>query len=166
MLNPLNEGPDSPKHWYNQKIVVLIFLFWGYLANISFYIFQFLPTQAIHVAYDSLFMSKQVCLYIWLCSMCLCSDGPRAALINEFTLPMWHCCDNQIPRQACSFPLRASLCVCGGRAQSLFYDKDTTFPALSACFVRARPSERVMTRQQQKHDQWNSSSRLNPLSRV
>lgn len=37
--------------------------------------------------------------------MCMCTDSPRAGLINEFTLPMWHCCDNQIPHQACSCPL-------------------------------------------------------------
>lgn len=56
---------------------------------------------------------QSMCLCIWLCSMCMCSDEPRAGLTNEFTLPMWHCCDNQIPRQACSFPL-ACLCVWGG----------------------------------------------------
>lgn len=62
--------------------------------------------------------------------LCMCSDGPRAGLINEFSLPMWHCCDKQIPSQAGPF---ASGWFCVFVRASSFYDKDTTFPALCLC---------------------------------
>lgn len=97
--------------------------------------------------------------------LCMCSDGPRAGLINEFSLPMWHCCDKQIPSQAGPF---ASGWFCVFVRASSFYDKDTTFPALCLCVwvrwvTRERKTGRVMTQQQHKHE-WNSSSCLNPPS--
>lgn len=71
-------------------------------------------------------------------SMCVCSDGPRAGLINEFTPPMWHCCDNQIPRQACSFPLRAL--VCEGKLCPCFMTR--TLPSLHCVCLSDRVRER------------------------
>lgn len=70
----------------------------------------------------------------------MCSGGPRAGLLNEFPLPMWHCCDNRMPRQACSFRLRVF--VFEGNALSLFYDRDVTFPALCVFSNGQRKRER------------------------
>lgn len=103
--------------------------------------------------------------------MCMCSsDGPRAGPTNEFTLPMWHCCDNQIPCQACAFPLEVFVCVCesvcecwGGQSLSLFTDKDITFPYSVHVRMREEDSKR------KTHDstafvthQRNSLTCLNP----
>lgn len=84
----------------------------------------------------------------------MCSDGPRAGLINVFTLPMWHCCDNQIPRQACSFPLRGFVCL-WGQALSLLYDKDITFPLCMCVCLHKRD---------RKKESWLHNSKRKSLS--
>lgn len=115
-------------------------------------------------AFDFLFTSKQVCLCIWLCSMWMfrwstCGADKWVHTANVTLL--WQ--SDTTPGVLLS-PQGVSVCVCGGQARPPFHDKDTTFPALNVCFVRAR--ERVMTRQWPKRHQWNSSSRVNPLSGI
>lgn len=75
--------------------------------------------------------------------LCMCSDGPRARLINEFSLPMWHCCDKQIPRQAGSFASGwFSVCVCEGEL-FLWQGHNLPCPLLKFVWVRlGRESER------------------------
>lgn len=88
------------------------------------------------------------------------SDGPCAGLINEFTLPMWHRFDNQIPRQACFFPLRVFVCVClRGQALSLFLWQGRYIPCtvcVCVCFcvcVRER-----QWRESKNHDSTTARS--------
>ena len=76
------------------------------------------------------------------------SDVPRAGLINEARLPMWHWCGNQISHQACSFPLWVFLCVHKSKpAWLLFYDKDITFSRTLHVCASEMERERVITQQ-------------------